>query len=294
VSLEQENLVWLRRALRAAVLVTVHARVMRLLEQRGLLEPDAPDALAADTSALAACYEGAILQRVALGPQRGRPVMKLGQPLSNYLAGAATRVERGGALCARLSGFDLHGQLAFGAGERASIERLVRYCARPPLANDRLEKLPDGRYLLTLKTRWRDGTTHLRLDPIELMERLAAQIPKPRINLVLYAGVLAPNAKLRAEVVRHARPAASPDAPATETQTRAERETWSELMRVTFQLDVLACPRCGGRLRHIATILDTRVARRILEHLGLPARGPPELPARDPPPFWPALDEAEC
>ena len=113
--------------------------------------------------------------------------------------------------------------------------------------------------LLTLKTRWRDGTTHLRLDPIELMERLAAQIPKPRINLVLYAGVLAPNAKLRAEVVRHARPAALPDAPATETQTRAERETWSELMRVTFQLDVLACPRCGGRLRHIATILDARV-----------------------------------
>jgi hypothetical protein len=168
----------------------------------------------------------------------------------------------------------------------------VRYCARPPLANDRLKKLLDGRYLLTLKTRWRGGTTHLRLDPIELMERLAAQIPKPRINLVLYAGVLAPNAKLRAEVVRHARPTALPDPPATETQTRSERETWSELMRVTFQLDVLACPRCGGRLRHIATILDTRVARRLLEHLGLAARAPPELPPRDPPPFWPAVDEA--
>jgi hypothetical protein len=40
-----------------------------------------------------------------------------------------------------LDGFDLHGQLAFGARERARIERLVRYCARSPLANDRLEKL---------------------------------------------------------------------------------------------------------------------------------------------------------
>jgi hypothetical protein len=274
------------------LLMAVHARVMRLLEQRGLLEPDAPDSLAEDASALAACYEGAILQRVALGPLRGRPVMKLGQPLSTYLASAATRVERGGALCARLDGFDLHGQLVFGAGERARIERLVRYCARPPLANDRLEKLPDGRYLLTLKARWRDGTTHLRLDPIELMERFAAQIPKPRINLVLYAGVLAPNAKLRAEVVRHARPAALPDPPATETQTRAERDTWSELMRIIFQPDVLACPRCGGRLRHIATVLDVRVARRILEQLGLPVRAPPELPPRDPPPFWPAVEEA--
>lgn len=54
------------------------------------------------------------------------------------------------------------------------------------------------------------------------MERLAAQIPKPRTNLVLYAGVLAPNAKLRAEVVRFARPESLPDAPATETLTQAE------------------------------------------------------------------------
>jgi hypothetical protein len=268
------------------LLVAVHARVMHVLEQQGLLEQDARDALVSDAPALAACFEGAILQRVALGPQRGRPVVKLGQPLPSYLAGASTRLARGGPLCARLDGFDLHGQLAFGAGERTRIERLVRYCARPPLADDRLHKLSDGRYLLTLKTRWRDGTTQVRFDPIELMERLAAQIPKPRINLVLYAGVLAPNAKLRAEVVRHARPAPPPDPPASETQTRTERETWAELMRVTFQLDVLACPRCGGRLRHLATILDARVACKILEQLGLPARAPPELPVRDPPPFW--------
>jgi hypothetical protein len=274
------------------LLMAVHARVLSLLEQHGLLEQGAPDALGEDAPALGACFEGAVLQRVALGPQRGRPVVKLGQSLSSHLASAATRLARGGALCARLDGFDLHGQLAFGAGERARIERLVRYCARPPLADDRLRKLPDGRYLLTLKTPWRDGTTHLRFDPIELMERLAAQIPKPRINLVLYAGVLAPNAKLRAEVVRHARPAPPLDSPATETQTRAERETWAELMRVTFQLDALACPRCGGRLRHLATILDARIARKLLEHLGLPARAPPELPPRDPPPFWRVVDDA--
>ena len=162
-------------------------------------------------------------------------------------------------------------------------------CARPPLANDRLQKLPDGRFLLELKTRWRDGTTHLKFDPIELMERLAAQIPKPHVNLVLYAGVLAPNAKLRKHVVAYARPPAplpeEPNAPGT--QTRAEKETWAALMRATFDLDVLACARCGGRMRHIATILDARIARKILEHVGLPARAPPEAPAKDPPPFWP-------
>gem|GEM_PF-5521345 len=56
--------------------------------------------------------------------------------------------------------------------------------------------------------------------------------------------------------MRFARPQPVPAPPVTETLTRAERETWAELMRVAFSLDVLACPRCGGRLRHIATIFD--------------------------------------
>ncbi len=276
------------------LLVAIHARVMRLLERRGLLEMDGEDEIAAEAPALSACYEGAVTQRVGLGPARGRPVFRIRKSLQSHLAGAAERVERAGLLCAQLDNFDLHGRVAFGAEQRTRIEELVRYCARPPFADGRLEKLPDGHYLLTLKTRWRDGTTHLRFEPIELMERLAAQIPKPRTNLVLYAGVLAPNAKLRAEVVRFARPEPLADGPATETLTRAERETWAELMRVAFQLDVLACPRCGGRLRHIATLLDGAVARKILEHLRLPARAPPIERVRIPPPFWAASDATWC
>jgi hypothetical protein len=212
----------------------VHARVLRLLERRGLLEAGADDDLARDAPALAACYEGAVTQRVGLGPSKGRPVIKLGVSLSRHLASARERVERAGHLCARVDGFDLHGRVAFGAADRERLEELVRYCARPALANDRLSKRADGRYLLRLKAPWRDGTTHLCFEPIELMERLAAQIPKPRINLVLYAGVLAPNAKLRKRVVGYARPEPLPEPPATETQTRAEKESWSELMRLSL------------------------------------------------------------
>jgi hypothetical protein len=43
-------------------------------------------------------------------------------------------------------------------------------------------------------------------------------------------------------------------------------------------------------LKYVATILDARVARRILEHLGRPARAPPVAPARDPVPFWDAVE----
>ena len=49
--------------------------------------------------------------------------------------------------------------------------------------------------------------------------------------------------------------------------------TWAALMRRVFALDVLACSRCGGRLRAIATGQDPAVERAILAHLGL-APGP--------------------
>jgi hypothetical protein len=49
-------------------------------------------------------------------------------------------------------------------------------------------------------------------------------------------------------------------------------------MRVTFERDVLLCPRCCGRLRHVATLLDAASARAVLAHLGLPVRGPPWRP----------------
>lgn len=42
---------------------------------------------------------------------------------------------------------------------------------------------------------------------------------------------------------------------------------WADLMRRAFERDVLACPRCGGRMRLLATIEDPRVIRRILAHL---------------------------
>ena len=67
--------------------------------------------------------------------------------------------------------------------------------------------------------------------------------------------------------------------------TRAEVGTtrdraWADLMRRVFDLDVLACPRCGGRMSVIATIEAGDVMRKILGHLGLPTEPPSSLPVR--------------
>jgi hypothetical protein len=60
------------------------------------------------------------------------------------------------------------------------------------------------------------------------------------------------------------------------------RVDWSALLRRSFQVDVMACARCGGRLRVLAVITERESVRRILAHLGLPPDPPPLARARDP------------
>lgn len=106
-----------------------------------------------------------------------------------------------GPRCANIGGVSLHANVAVPARDRLRLERLCRYATRPPLATERLSRLSDGRLLYKLKHRWRDGTTHIGFEPLELLEKLAALVPPPRVNFVRYHGVLAPAARHRARVV---------------------------------------------------------------------------------------------
>ena len=45
---------------------------------------------------------------------------------------------------------------------------------------------------------WREGTTHVVFEPLDLIARLAALVPKPRVNLTRFHGVFAPNSRHRA------------------------------------------------------------------------------------------------
>jgi hypothetical protein len=54
-------------------------------------------------------------------------------------------------------------------------------------------------------------------------------------------------------------------------------------MQRSLNFDVLACERCGGRLRLTALIHQAEVIARILTHLGVPAAVPVPRPARSPP-----------
>ena len=113
-------------------------------------------------------------------------------------------VEMDSPCCARAEGFSLHGQVLIPAGRRDRFEGLCRYIARPPLANARLSQLPDGRLCYELKRPWSDGISHVVFEPLEMLEKVVALIPRPWTHLVRYHGVFAPNHRLRSRVIhRH-------------------------------------------------------------------------------------------
>ena len=148
----------------ARLLATVRRRVLRLLTRRGLAVEDAPDqeSLTEESPALAGISSAAVQGRVALGPRAGARVVQLGrEPNAPW---ATSR----GPCQAHLEGFDLHANITVAADDRAGVERLCRYVLRPPVAQERLSLTPDGLVLVTLKSEWHDGTSHLLFTPVEL------------------------------------------------------------------------------------------------------------------------------
>ena len=165
------------------------------------------------------------------------------------------------------------------AHQRKELERLCRYITRPAIANERVKRDGSGDVVLQLKSAWRDGTTHIRMSPLEFMQRLAALVPRPRLHLIRFHGVLAPNAGLRAAIVPGPLQKPGDDADHHEHGASA-RMGWARLLKRVFDIDLEHCPYCGGDLKIIAAIEEPAVIVRILTHLGLPARAPPRSPAR--------------
>ena len=94
----------------------------------------------------------------------------------------------------------------------------------------------------TLKTPYRDGTTHIVLEPLDLMARLAALVPKPRHVAM----------------------------------------SWARRLKRVFGVEIDCCARCGGQLDIIASIEEPQLIAKILLHLerAAPEQYQSELPLR--------------
>jgi hypothetical protein len=281
----------------AAVVKTIRQRVLRLLRRRGIVDEqgqlvDEED----DDGTVLPLLEAASVQGVsAMGPEAGRKLTRLGRKDVPYVDADL------GPRCAAIGGFSLHANVSAHGHDRKGIEHMCRYMARPPVARERLKILPNGQVYYAFKNVWRDGSRGVVMSGEDFIGKVAALIPRPQVNLVRYHGCLAPGSKIRGTVVRDRRPARKPEkevepetaesmnAAVARAGPRVIRERnygWAELMKRVFDLDVMQCPGCSGQMKVIAEIEDPVIARKILEHLGLPAEELELTPARGPPESW--------
>ena len=284
----------------AEVVKTIRQRVLRLLVRRGIVDEQgrlATEDDEGDEESVLPLLAAASVQGVsAVGPEAGRRLTRPGRSRAEPYAEAEL-----GPRCVAIGGFSLHANVAVHGRDRKGLEHMCRYMARPPVARERLKLLPDGRVYYAFKRVWRDGSRGVVMSGEDFIGKVAALIPRPQVNLVRYHGSLAPGSKIRKTVVRDRRPTQRPEKKEAVGETakvmnaavesaagngvviRDRNYGWQELMKRVFNLDVLVCPGCAGRMKVIAEIDDPIIARKILEHLGLPADELELAPARGPP-----------
>ena len=217
---------------------TIALRVSRFLERTGYLVRDAEseylELMQDEEDAMGAIVGASITYRLAFGPSAGRKALTLQT--------VPVRIEqrRGDDLVTKQAGFSLHAGISCKSHQRKKLERLCRYITRPAIAERRLSLANNGNVVIALKTPYDDGTSHVVLGPMEFMGRLAALVPRPRVNLTRFHGVFSPNSKLREYVV--------PQKPVEEQgnpKPKAYSMTWAQRLKRVFAIDTEKCEKCG-------------------------------------------------
>jgi hypothetical protein len=224
-----------------------------------------------------------VTYRFATGPSKGKKAMVLKSiPDGDHNASSGLVVKN--------SGFSLHAGVHTKADERTKLERICRYIARPAVSEERLCTNARGEVIYKFKKPWDDGTTAIKITQMELMEKLAALVPRPRVHLTRFHGVLGPHYKYRKQIVPQKKEqptglaVAAANGLADKPQASiAKRISWARLLKRIFGIDVTTCPKCNGQIRIIAAIEEPKVIKKILDHMGLPSTAPRMHPARGPP-----------
>jgi len=265
----------------ADVVQKISHRVIRTLHQLGYLEAglDAVvatgyDPLVDDEPELARTMAASVQQRIAFGERAGQKVRRIGSGFGREGEAPTLTSPR----CASVHGFSLHANTQVPAHRRDQLERLICYTARGAVSLERLAQDANGDLVYTFTHPWSDGTTGIRLSPLELLEKLAALVPLPRVHLVRYGGCLAPHSHLRGAIIPTPRQQGMDE---EQTETASPRWSWARLLKRVFALEMAHCSWCQqGSLRIIAAITQGEVIRKILQHLKLAADPPPIAPAR--------------
>jgi hypothetical protein len=132
-----------------------------------------------------------------------------------------------------VAGFSLHSGVMSSAQDRGKLERLCRYITRSGVSEKRLAITTYPKVRYQLKTPYRDGTngdrrSHAIFEPLDFIARLAALVPKPRVNLTRFHGVFVrggppPNSRHRVTITPSFRNKAKQALPTGQEKTRTQK-----------------------------------------------------------------------
>jgi len=248
---------------------TISCRIGRYLERQGLLVRDSENSyLSTDNledDSLSELQGHSITYRIAVGPQAGKKVFTL------QMLPEQSPAEHSLAKVAKVAGFSLHAGVASKAHQRKKLERLSCYIARPAVSTKRIQMTAGGKVRYELKTPYRNGTTPVIFEPLDFIAKLAALVPKPRVNLTRFHGVFAPNSRYRSTVTSDRENKGQAKAKqGTPIRTEGERRsamTWAQRLKRVFKIDIETCAACGGAVKIIACIEEPATIKKILSHL---------------------------
>jgi len=201
------------------------------------------------------------------------------------------------------SGFHVDQSVFLAAGDRAGLERVMHYMTRCPFSLSRLVKVtasgevvykaekdacrafpdPQGDGLTTGPKR-----NFQILSPLDFLAEFTQHIPPKGAHLVRYYGWYSNKARgmrrkaAAAEAAASNLPSPSGRGAGGEGLPRRASRTWAMLIKKIFEVDPLACPKCGSQMTVVAFIEPPQgdVIEKILRHCGLWQPSTPRPPPR--------------
>jgi hypothetical protein len=151
---------------------------------------------------------------------------------------------------------------------------VARYLKKCPVSNERIRILEQNGSTTIRYLSFKNGDKSSRdFEPLEFLAELSQHIPDTWEQTTRFLGAYSSRTRgaQKAQVER------SQILPLPEPAFKPS-PTWARLIKMIFEIDPLACPRCGAQMKIKAFVTNPAEIHRLSVHLGLPTQNsPPKL-----------------
>jgi len=191
------------------------------------------------------------------------------------------------------SGFSIDNSVLLYPHDDKAKEALAQYMARYSVSLGKIVYEPvKGKILLHTKYNkyFKENLKVFKAE--EFIAQLTQHVPPPRMRVIRYYGLYSSRSRQKWKewnyVSQHApdgwknvhqeNDAADEKDDITENETTVAfsgKSTWARLIAKVYEVDPLACTRCGGEMKVVAVIMDYVEVEKILRHLVKAGKSPP-------------------